>query len=307
MGRRENGRLLVITLSNIGDLVMTTPVFEALSRQYPDCPIDCLADARSCELLASAPYIGELFIRDKRAGWTAQFELIKRLRGRRYVLIVDLRTPLIPYLLRAERRLIKLRTAVPGVHAVEEHFKVVRSVLPSGAEIPPCRLHLAESARLRAEELLDALPGKTWLAVAPGANWRGKRWPSRHYHELLQMAATAFDGAVILGSADDRPASRSLEDLDLPVCNLVGATDLPTACAVIARATAFVGNDSGLGHMAAALSIPTVTVFGPGRPERYRPWGLSARVVLAPDRQLDDLLPAQVFESLCTLSSPTAA
>lgn len=307
MGPKQDGRLLVITLSNIGDLVMTTPVFEALSRQYPDYPIDCLADARSCELLASAPYIGELFIRDKRAGWSAQFELVKRLRGRRYVLIVDLRTPLIPYLLRAERRLIKLRTAVPGVHAVEEHFEVVRSVLPSGTEIPPCRLHLAESARVRAEELLSALPGKSWLAVAPGANWPGKKWPNRHYRELLQMAATAFDGAVILGSADDQPDSRSLEDLDLPVCNLVGITDLPTACAAIARAMAFVGNDSGLGHMAAALSIPTVTVFGPGRPERYRPWGLSAHVVLAPGRRLDQLLPAQVFESLRTLALSTEA
>ena len=58
------------------------------------------------------------------------------------------------------------------------------------------------------------------------------------------------------------------------------------------------GYDSGLGHMAAALNIPTLTVFGPGRPHRYRPWGSRATIVIAPDEDLTKLGSAEVASAL---------
>ena len=69
----------------------------------------------------------------------------------------------------------------------------------------------------------------------------------------------------------------------------------------MAGARAFVGNDSGLGHIAAALSVSTVTVFGPGQPARYRPWGKRADIVLAPDADLDALEPQAVIDAVCAL------
>ncbi len=297
-------RLLVVTLSNIGDLVMTTPVFEALSQAFPGQPIDCLGDARSCALLAAAPYIGDIFMRDKRAGVVAQFALLGRLRRRRYRLIADLRTPLIPYLLRAEWRLIKKRTDVPGIHAVEEHFNVVRAVVPADAAIPACRVHLDAGAQSRAGECLSALPGRRWLAVAPGANWPGKRWPATHYRALIEAAAPLFDAALVLGSGADADAADGLMDAGLPVLNMVGQTDLSLAAALLARAHAFVGNDSGLGHLAAAVGVPSLTLFGPGRPTRYRPWGDHAEILVAPDLDLERLTPAEVFDQLRVLVAP---
>ena len=297
-------RLLVVTLSNIGDLVMTTPVFEALSHTFPGQPIDCLGDARSCELLAAAPYIGDIFIRDKRAAWSEQFALLLRLRRRRYRLIADLRTPLIPYLLRGERRLIKSRTNRPGIHAVEEHFETIRAVLSSDTAIPPCRLHLGATAQARAAALLETLPGECWLAIAPGANWPGKKWPAAHYQALLQSMPGLFDGVIIVGSPNDVDDARTLTDAGLPAVNAVGQTDLPLAAALLARAHVFVGNDSGLGHMAAAVGVPSLTVFGPGRPQRYRPWGNKAEVIMAPDADLARLTPDAVCERLRALTAP---
>ncbi|MSR16092.1 MAG: lipopolysaccharide heptosyltransferase family protein, partial [Gammaproteobacteria bacterium] len=92
---QEQPRLLVITLSNIGDVVLTTPVFEALTAHFPDRRIDIVRDARSIDALASAPYVGEIFLRHKRAGWTGLLALIKTLRRRRYHLVVDLRSPVL--------------------------------------------------------------------------------------------------------------------------------------------------------------------------------------------------------------------
>ena len=87
-------------------------------------------------------------------------------------------------------------------------------------------------------------------------------------------------------------------ELNLPCLDVSGRTTLNTAAALLARASVFVGNDSGLGHMAAALSIPTLTLFGPGEPQRYRPWGPHARIMLAPNRNLNELSVAAVATEL---------
>ena len=73
-------RHLVVTLSNIGDLVMTTPVIEALHERFPGDAIDIVADRRSSALLEATPYLGTIYHRDKRAGFTEQLALLRRLR-----------------------------------------------------------------------------------------------------------------------------------------------------------------------------------------------------------------------------------
>jgi len=100
---------------------------------------------------------------------------------------------------------------------------------------------------------------------------------------------------VLLGSAADvDDAGGRLDGLALPTLDLMGRTSLIEATAVMRQATLFVGNDSGLGHLASAAGIPSVTVFGPGRPERYRPWGSRASLLLAPALALGKLLPSTV-------------
>lgn len=289
--------ILVITLSNIGDVVMTTPVFEYLHEAFPHARIDVVGDARSIALLAAAPYGGTLHCRDKRAGVAAQWRLLRSLRRTRYDLVVDLRTPVIPWLLRARRRLLKPTRRDPTQHAVEDHFRALAPL--AGTRVPPpCRLHLAAAARERAGTLLGALPGQRWLAVAPGANWPGKRWPVAQYRALLECAAEQFDGAIVLGAPGDLDEALRIDDLTLPVCDLSGRTDLPTAAAALAMATAFVGNDSGVGHIAGAVGTPTLTVFGPGEPHRYRPWHARGDVVLAPQADLAQLAVATVYDRL---------
>ncbi|MEX2481855.1 MAG: glycosyltransferase family 9 protein [Gammaproteobacteria bacterium] len=280
--------LLVVTLSNIGDVVMTTPVLETLSERYPGWPIDIVADARSVDVLRAAPYTRKIFIRDKRGGPGAQWRLLRALRAQRYELAVDLRTPVIPYLVRARRRLVKYGQSMSAFHAAFEHHAVLRPLI-GDASVPFCRLYLEADAMRFAQERLAVLPGGRWLAVAPGANWAGKRWPATGFRELLEHVATDFDGALVLGGSDDADVARNLGGVPLPLLDLTAQTTLPQAAALLARAAAFVGNDSGLGHMAAALGVPTLTVFGPGRPERYRPWGPRTRVVLAPGLELERL------------------
>ena len=293
----EPARLLVITLSNIGDVVLTTPVLEALATYFPNTPIDLFADGRSAQLLSAAPYVGEIFLYNKRASWCERLHFLRALRRRRYRLVVDLRGPVVAHLLRAQQRLTKLRRRGPGLHAVEEHFAALAPLFPRSAP-PPCRLYLTDDDRLSASKLLADLPGKHWLAIAPGANWPGKKWPREHYRTLLAFAAQRFDAAIILGSEQDLADAQAIASDALPHVITAGSTGLRTAAAVLSRAQAFVGNDSGLGHIAAALGVPTLTVFGPGDPARYRPWGPRAGVVLAPQDDLTQLTAQSVWFAL---------
>ena len=301
----EAPRLLVVTLSNIGDVVLTTPLFEALATAYPNTLIDIVADTRSAALLTPAPYAGEVFLYHKRAGWRARGLLLRALRRRSYRVIVDLRGPILGYLLRADTRLRKPYSRSPGSHAVQEHFAALAPLLP-GVSPPPCRLYLSTHSTDAAAKLLTALPGRQWLALAPGANWPGKKWPRNHYRSLLELAAPFFDGAILLGSAQETDDLAALADLALPTLATAGITDLGTAAALLAQARAFVGNDSGLGHIAAAMGTPSLTVFGPGDPTRYRPWGRHAHIVLAPQENLSALTPQQVWLALQALLNETS-
>ncbi len=300
--RMSDARLLFVTLSNIGDLVLTTPALVALHAAYPGHLVDIVADPRSSDLLLACPFIGTLYHRHKRAGWRGWLALLDELRARRYEAIVDLRTDFLPWLLRARRRSARWQARPRGPHAAEQHHAVVRRVLPGrDATIPPAVLWHAEGDRATADRLLGKLPGDRWLALAPGANWPGKIWPVERFVELVASLDNRFDGVVILGAHADREVAASLAAQSaLPALDLAGRTSLPVAAAVLARAAAFVGNDSGLGHLAAAVATPTLTVFGPGRPDRYRPWGDAAVVVLAPDLDLRRLPARDVAARLVT-------
>ena len=138
----------------------------------------------------------------------------------------------------------------------------------------------------RAEGLL---PGPTILGIGPTANWRGKEWPAERFAALigkltahggsLAGASVAVFGAPSERSAADPVLASIPEDRRV---DLVGTADLPTVAACLRRCALYVGNDSGLMHMAAAVGTPTLGLFGPGNEARYGPWGERTAVVRTP-------------------------
>ncbi len=297
-------RILFITLSNIGDVVLTTPVLERLHERYPEAVIDILTDARAREVLEHCPYRGAILLKEKRACWRGLLRLVHTLRRARYEVIVDLRTDGLAYLLRAKRRFTKWRARPLGAHAVEDHMGVIAAL---GGAIPPTQVWLNDALRDAAATLLAALPGRRWLALGPGANWPPKTWAAERFRELVALAKPSFDAVILLGGPNDRErAALIAEDCALPCLNLCGATNLLQAAAVLARARVFVGNDSGLGHLASAVGTATLTVFGPGRPLRYHPWGPQSAWIVAADQNLDSLSATRVAEQLDTLLEASA-
>jgi heptosyltransferase-3 len=293
--------ILVVTLSNIGDALMTTPVMETLHSKHPQAVMDIVADPRSSELFAHCPYLNRVIHRDKRQGLRGTLTLIRELRKRHYDLIVDLRTDGLAWLLRARRRLTRRGARRARGHAVERHMAVIRRHTGAGDIPPPC-LWLAETEQQYARRVSNDLPGRRWLALGPGARWEPKRWPPARFRELVHSRLEAFDAVVLFGSHAEAGICRTIADgLALPCLDLSGQTGLLQAAAVLARMRLFIGNDSGLGHLAAASGIPTLTLFGPGEPRRYHPWNHPARWIQSPTRRIHDLQVARVSEALTAL------
>lgn len=287
-------KILVISLSNIGDAVMTTPVLERLHALYPDAVIDIVGDRRSSILFTHCPYSGEIFHKEKKQGWRGLLKLIRELRRTRYDLIVDLRTDGLAYLLRGSRRLVKWGRRPYGPHAVQDLMSIIDRINPERA-IPAAKVWLSETERGAASALLEGFAARRLLAIGPGANWEPKIWAAEAFAEAANLLGDAFDGVVLLGGPGDvERARRVAQRLALPHCDLTGRCDLLTTAAVLERCALFIGNDSGLGHLASGVDTPTLTVFGPGQPARYHPWSANARWLVGAQRDLANVAAAQV-------------
>ncbi|HMA16087.1 MAG TPA: glycosyltransferase family 9 protein, partial [Kiloniellaceae bacterium] len=207
--------------------------------------------------------------------------LWRRTAFRYWDLVVDLRGSAISYLVPAGRRIV-IGKRRQGRHRVEELGDLIAASPP-----PAPRLWLAQAVRARAAELLPE--GPPVLAVAPAANWIGKTWPAERFAELA-LRLTAADGilpggriAVVAAPHEMFQARPVLHAAGARGVNLFEKGDLLTAAACLERAAFFVGNDSGLMHLAAAAGTPTLGLFGPSPESRYRPWGPRASFVRTPE------------------------
>ena len=122
------------------------------------------------------------------------------------------------------------------------------------------------------------------LAMAPAANWVGKTWPAERFAQVaIQLLGGPMAGGrlMLLGGPDDSQAVAALRNV-VPrerTIDLAGKVELLASYACLKRAQLFIGNDSGLMHMAAAAGTPTIGLFGPSDDKLYGPWGENTRIV----------------------------
>jgi len=287
--------ILLVSLSCVGDAVMTTPVLEALHLAYPEARIDIVSDRRSESIYTHCPYRGTVFIKDKKLFMRGALALLKQVRKQEYDLIVDLRTDGLAYLCKGKKRLTKIHKQPYGKHAVEDLMGVIHSV-HGQQQIPAPRVWLTENENVFADTALSGLPGKRWLAFAPGNLNDKKVWPAANYADLANALVDVIDGVILDGSPREKVATTEVgKKLNVPFVDLAGQTSLLQAAAVLGRASLFVGADSGLGHIAAAVGTPTLTFFSVDSPERVLPQGNRAMFITSPDDytrsiQLDNVL-----------------
>lgn len=298
---RDIRKILVIRLSSVGDIVHALPAVAALGTTFPHVEITWLIEARYASLLEGNPFLKRVLTLDT-LGWRKRLfsprtareaaRGIRLLRGGKFDAVIDfqglVKTALIGRLARAQRRVGLasgwLKEPVAALfyseqvmahgakHVVEENLALAGGMgakadkwqfpLPCGAIDE--RWALETAARMNPEP---------FILISPGAGWIAKRWPPSSYAQLIARLEREGPWSIVVsGSAAEE------EEIRL-IVNESGARHahyVPTSIlqfiALARRALVFIGGDTGPLHIAAALGVPIVAIYGPTDPGRNGPF-----------------------------------
>ena len=305
-------KILVRAPNWIGDAVMAIAALEAIRRSRPGAEITVLSRPGVAELLRGQPFVDQVVSFESsgiHAGWAGQKRLIATLREGRFDAAVLLQNAFeaawiawragiaqrIGYARDGRRCLLTQAVAVPAPgeiprHEVYYYLELLHRAgwIPRERDVPPIRLVLAEGARQRAEELLRRAGARenVWrCAIAPGASYgAAKCWPPERFAALADRFISECDGDVILfgGPGEADIAQRIASAMKGRAISLVGMTPVADLPALLSTCSAFVGNDSGAMHVAAAVGVPVTGIFGPTDHQATVPWSQKFELVREP-------------------------
>lgn len=266
-------RILFISATRIGDAVLSTGLLSYLLDRYPDAKVTVACGAPAAAIFKSVPNLERIIILEKKPYGGHWLSLWSQVAGKRWGRVVDLRRSALGYLVLSKRSYIAPKTN-PSLHRVEDLGRTLKLNPP-----PAPKLWIGEHDQKSARALVPDLGKKPLLCIGPTANWGGKMWPADRFVELarrLTGATGPLPGATIaiFGAAHERHQAQPVINglTGLPVIDLVGKPDLLTCAAIFSAASLYVGNDSGLMHIAAASGGNVLGLFGPSPAKHYAPW-----------------------------------
>jgi heptosyltransferase-1 len=299
-------KLLIVKLSSIGDIVHALPVAVAFKRSFPHLHLGWVVEDRNRQVVQGTSCIDELIViphkKRKQGGlrhlWREFRPIIRDLRAKKYEIAIDLqglfKSGLWAWLSGARVRL--------GAHRMREGTKYLLKRVPSrptsvhvvdqyldaahwlGAQVEPVEfpLHISEEARQSAVGLLRGLGADApFISLNPSAGRDWKRWHIARFAELTDRIEQEMGfPTVFVGGPGDKLLHEQLQNLkQRPLRSLIGRTNLKEVMAIVERSSVHVCGDTGTAHVAAALKIPCVSIFGPTDPDRTGPYGQREHVL----------------------------
>ncbi len=264
--------ILYIAEADAEAAVLSSGVLAHLVEALPNAAVTVVGSAASAPLFADTPGLDRLIVLDRTGRWD-WIALWNQVRGTRWGLVVDMRGTKFSERLRRQKRAVR-GPDLPDLHAVELAARVLQL-----DQAPAPRLFFSEET----QGAVDAFVGDDQtpiLAVGPGADWIGKRWPAERYAKVA-APLLADDGPLaggrlmIVGEEADRDAAHTIR-LAVPrprVLELQGKLTRLQTAAALSRASLYIGADSIWTQLAVAAGVPSVGVFGPSDDTRVGPWG----------------------------------
>jgi len=290
-------KFLLIRFGSMGDIIHALPAAATLRDSFPDAHIDWILDPRWQPLLEGNPTLTNIITLD-RTKMSDIRATIRQLRAERYSCAIDFqslyKSSLIAYFSGAPERLgfpfdycregpaawfYTRRIEPRGKHKVEHNLSLAQA---AGAQSADVRFPLAINAaddKIAAEELARHNV-KEFFVLNPGGGWRSKCWPPARYGDLHRKltAKYGWPGVVTIGPGEEELAAQLVNAAGdpPPAVILVGLGPL---MALLKRAKFVVAADTGPMHLASALDVPTIGLFGPTDPARNGPFSKKDVVV----------------------------
>lgn len=298
------GRILVIKLRHLGDVLLSAPVFSYLKKTFPDAEIDGYIWEEAQSMLEGHPAISNLILHNRR--WKKlpflqrmqnELQLLREIRSKKYDLVVNLtegdrgviaafasgakvRVGIDP---KGKKRKLLTHLVKPCPtyrHTVERDLDALRRIgLFPEIDEKELYFHLPEEARRWAKERIGEGP---FVVVHAPSRWRFKCLPPRL---MAQVIDRLNQKVVLTGAPSEREFVQQIVDLtQSDVINLAGETSLKEMGAVMQLSRGVITVDSVALHMASALKVPTVALFGPTSEKNWGPWQNPRSVVVAEAR-----------------------
>jgi len=340
-------RVLIVRLSAMGDVVHGIPAVAALRRDQPNLKIGWLVEERWSELLCAhtvdrmqpcselKPLVDWVHIsnfkewrKDLSSGatWHDMRSSLREVRAMKYDIAIDLqggiRSAMAARLSGAKTRVGSADpreapasmfythpVATSGRHVIEQALLLASAVAGEDLRYEPPAFPQDPATEAWADRFHASIGWKPLVIVNPGAGWGAKCWPAESYGKVAKMLAERGMGVVVNHGPQE-------EFLAQTVRGSSGETAYPMKCsigqliALTRRATLFVGGDTGPTHLAAALGVPVVALFGPTQPERNGPYATRSIVLRSkdsvdnsshthlPDEGLQSIEPQQVIAAI---------
>jgi ADP-heptose:LPS heptosyltransferase len=292
-------RILFITSSRIGDAVISCGILERLRLDHPGAKITVACGAVAAGIFQRLPQLERLIVFEKQRFDLHWLRLWTQLVGHVWDIVVDVRGSGLSLFLWAKRRHMLRGGRRPG----RRYQQLAAAMGFAPAPLPVTWVNEADTEKAA---LLLTVPV---IGLGPTANWAGKIWPPERFVAVFEALAPQFPGVRAAIFAGPGPAERALAAPVLAALpnavDLVGTLSLPEVAACLQRCALFIGNDSGLMHLAAAAGTPTLGLFGRSRADEYAPAGPRTAVAIAPgppgEAPMEGLTLAAVLEAAETL------
>jgi lipopolysaccharide export system permease protein len=269
-------QILFITSGSIGDAVISTGILGWLMDKHPEARFTIAAGVASAPLFLSCPRVERVLPIRKQTYNRHWLSLWKDTKTIAWDMVVDLRGSLLSHLIPCKTRYV-FHTPDKSLSKAEQLAALIGVSPP-----PPTRLWVSAEHRSKAQALIPPAP---YYVIAPKTNSTAKDWPIERFAELAKKLYDGKKAFVVLATQEQRESVRPLiEALPAPhMVDLSGRTDLLTAIAVLEKSQMFIGNDSGLLHMAAALGIKSVGIYGPSNDKTYAPRAPHVAIITSHD------------------------
>jgi lipopolysaccharide heptosyltransferase I len=291
-------KILVVRLSSLGDIVHSLPGVAALRDALPEAQIDWLVARNWAPVLEGCPAANGLIYFDQKPAR----EIIGAVRGLRsndYDVAVDFqglyKTALITRFSGARRRVgfdrlsarepgasifYNERVRAGGPHRVQKNLSLAEHLGAPAHSDPKFPFRVAGAAKYSVWERLAAAGTSNYWVALPGGGWAGKLWPAARYGELcLAVERRLGLRALLIGGAGEQRLAEAATEAAKAAAPIRFPTTLPELLAVLAEARFVVGGDTGPLHLAAALGVPVVGLYGPTDPEQTGPYTRKAVIV----------------------------
>jgi len=295
---QEMEKILVRGVNWIGDAIMTLPALQALRQSFPHAHLTILAKPWVADIYRLSQLPDDIFIYEdpgRHEGIKGILRLSREIMERRFSAAIlfqnAIEAAIIAYLSRIPVRAgystdgrgfllthaVRRKKAVKNLHQTRYYLEMVRAL---GAE------EVSSIPRIKApEELPFPIPASPLIGIAPGAQYGpAKRWFPERFASLADLLTETFSAQIILfGATADREVTREIVRRSKhPLLDLAGEVSLTQAIAIMSKLRVFVTNDSGLMHVASALGLPVVALFGSTNPYATGPVGSPSRVIYHP-------------------------